>query len=65
VEWSHYETKWQKAGSLQTAATSATLPLSPGTWWYHVRALDTGTAAPAWSAPATIQIATPTFSVVG
>jgi hypothetical protein len=65
VEWSHYKTKWQKAGSLQTAATSATLPLSPGTWWYHVRALDTGAAAPAWSAPATIQIATPTFSVVG
>jgi hypothetical protein len=68
VEWSHYKNKWQKAGSLRTVSTSATLPLSPGTWWYHVRALGpaaAGGTGPAWSAPATIQVATPTFSVVG
>jgi hypothetical protein len=68
IEWSHYKNKWQKAGGLTTYATSAVLPLSPGTWWYHVRAVDpTGATheGPAWSAPATIQVATPTFSVVG
>jgi hypothetical protein len=68
IEWSHYKQRWQQAGALTTFAASAALPLTPGTWWYHVRAIDT--AAPddgttGWSAPAMLQIATPTFSVVG
>jgi hypothetical protein len=68
IEWSHYKERWQQAGALTTFATSAALPLAPGTWWYHVRAIDT--AAPddgttGWSAPAMVEIATPTFSVVG
>ncbi len=37
VEWSKTSYPWQKAGALQTPATSALLPLKPGTWYYRVR----------------------------
>jgi hypothetical protein len=66
VEWSHDGTKWHGARSAATYATSTSLPVGPGTWWYHVRVLDRSPAATAhWSAPAELEISTPTFSVVG
>jgi hypothetical protein len=68
IEWSHYKEHWQGAGAITTFATSAALPLTPGTWWYHVRAIDTAApyeASTGWSVPQMLEIATPTFSVVG
>ena len=68
VQWSHSEDPWQTVDSVKTYATSVTLPLKPGTWWYRVRGLDSsirGNQQMRWSAPVAVQIARPTFSVVG
>jgi hypothetical protein len=67
VEWSRSSYPWQKAGSLQTPATSALLPLKAGTWYYRVRGINPwlpGNKKLRWSGPMRVQIATPTFSVV-
>jgi hypothetical protein len=72
-----YEVQWSKtssfapvAGRLKTRATSAVLPLAPGTWWYRVRGLNpgipAGSTAMNWSRlPASLVVAKPTFRVVG
>jgi hypothetical protein len=68
VEWSRTGYPWRKAGSMQTAATSALLPLTPGTWYYRVRGIDPwlpGNHKLSWSGPVRVRIARPTFSVHG
>ena len=39
VQWGRSGSE-QPAGSLKTPATSAMLPLTPGTWWYRVRGIN-------------------------
>ena len=66
VEWSRSDYPWRPAGSVRTAATSAALPLSPGTWWYRVRGIDPslpGNQLMSWSAQVPLVITRPTFSV--
>jgi hypothetical protein len=68
VEWSHTKYPWRPSGHLQTAATSAVLPLRPGKWWYHVRGINEsvpGNQKMTWSKVSTVRIALPTFSVRG
>jgi hypothetical protein len=68
VEWSRTAYPWQKAGSMTTPATSALLPLKPGTWYYRVRGIDPwlpGNHMLTWSSAVRIHIARPTFSVRG
>jgi hypothetical protein len=79
-----YEVQWSKtrypfkpepdpqngnALGTMTFATSAVLPLSPGTWYYRVRgfnlSLRTGSQEMSWSDPAKIVVAKPRFKVVG
>jgi hypothetical protein len=67
VQWSHTSYPWRAAGSLQTPATSAVLPLAPGTWWYRVRGVNDslpGNQMMSWSKPASISITAPSFAVV-
>jgi len=68
IQWSHTSYPWRTAGSLSTYATSAMLPLEPGTWWYRVRGINphiNGNTKMSWSAPLRLTIAKPTFSVTG
>jgi hypothetical protein len=54
-------------GRLKTYATSAVLPLRPGSWWYRVRGINGaahGDQTMSWSNPVSLSIATPTFAVV-
>jgi hypothetical protein len=68
VQWSKMVYPWRTAGSQITWATSATLPLSPGTWYYRVRGLDflmMGTKAQmSWSDPVRVVVTKPRFRVV-
>jgi hypothetical protein len=67
VEWSKTAYPWRPAGHVRTPATSAVLPLKPGTWFYRVRGInDTipGNTYMQWSDAAKITIARPTFAVV-
>ncbi len=66
VQWSKSKYPWRPAGSTRTAATSAVLPLTPGTWWYRVRGINSslrGSQLMTWSAQVPIEITQPTFSV--
>jgi hypothetical protein len=57
---------WQTAGALKTYASSALLPLQPGTWWYRVRGVDpylTGNTKMTWSTAQKIVITRPVFKV--
>jgi hypothetical protein len=66
VQWSKSAYPWRTAGSVHTAATSTTLPLKPGTWWYRVRGIDPslpGNGLLSWSTQVPLQITPPTFSV--
>jgi hypothetical protein len=68
VEWTRSRVTWPKKVGLQTPATSAVLPLAPGTWWYRVRGVNEalpGNQAMSWSNPARIRLSKPTFAVVG
>ncbi len=70
VQWSKTSSFARVAGRVRTRATSAMLPLTPGTWWYRVRGLNPGVGAGStamnWSrVPASLVVATPTFRVVG
>lgn len=76
-----YEVQWSKklypfvaqtdprtgAQGYLTMATSAILPLKPGTWWYRVRGFDfnlpTGSQQMAWSTPQRVVVAKPSFKV--
>jgi hypothetical protein len=68
VQWSKSADPWRTAGSIHTAATAASLPLKPGTWWYRVRGVNPslpGSGLMSWSAQLPLQITRPTFGVVG
>jgi hypothetical protein len=67
VEWSKSAYPWRPAGHVHTPATSAVLPLTPGTWYYRVRGVDEsipGNQNMQWSGVARVRIAEPTFAVV-
>jgi len=69
VQWSMARYPFKVAATpILTYATSATLPLTPGTWWYRVRGIDlslpAGARAMAWSAPTALIVAKPKFTVV-
>jgi hypothetical protein len=68
VQWSRKAYPWTAAGSQVTWGTAATLPLTPGTWYYRVRGLDgllTGTKnALSWSDPVRLVVTKPQFRVV-
>lgn len=55
------------AAGFLTWATSAVLPLQPGTWWYRVRGVNFGLPQSAqfmgWSEPTRLVVAKPTFTV--
>ena len=56
-----------KGPGLMTPATSAILPLKPGTWWYRVRGFDynlpSGAQTMSWSTPEKVVVAAPRFKV--
>jgi hypothetical protein len=67
VQWSHTKYPWRAAGSMRTPATSAVLPLAPGTWWYRVRGINDalpGNQMMSWSSDASVVITRPSFSVL-
>ena len=68
IQWSRTRYPWRTAGSKQTFATSLTLPLKPGTWYYRVRGLDslmTGTKTGlSWSDPVRLVVTKPRFKIV-
>ena len=68
VQWSKTRYPWAKAGEKFTYATSLSLPLEPGVWYYRVRGVNfslPGTArAMTWSAPVGVRVSKPTFAVV-
>jgi hypothetical protein len=68
VQWSRTRYPWRTAGSKLTWATSLTLPLSPGTWYYRVRGIDslmTGSKPQlTWSTPVKLVVTKPRFRVV-
>ena len=67
VEWSKTAYPWRPSGRVKTPATSAVLPLEPGTWFYRVRGVNDsipGNPNMQWSGTAKIQIARPTFGVL-
>jgi len=68
VQWSKTSYPWRKEGEKLTYATSALLPLEPGSWFYRVRGINfslPGTArAMTWSKPVGLSVSRPTFTVV-
>lgn len=65
VQWSRNRDRWRTLGSLETDGTAVTLPLTPGQWWYRVRArnpyLPGHVKRMAWSTPMAITVAKPRF----
>jgi len=69
-----YEVQWSKTGNpfkpvanIKTPATSALLPLAPGTWYYRVRGFNNllpKRPQLAWSDPVRIKVAKPVFRIV-
>jgi hypothetical protein len=68
VQWSKKAYPWTSAGSQITSGTAATLPLTPGTWFYRVRGIDglmMGTkSALSWSDPVRLVVTKPRFKVI-
>lgn len=67
IQWSRTASPWRPVGSLRTAATSALLPLAPGTWHYRVRGYNyllLKRPEMTWSRPTALKVAKPTFAVV-
>jgi hypothetical protein len=68
VQWSHTKYPWRTVGNKFTWATSLALPLTPGTWYYRVRGLDslmTGSKPQlSWSDPVRLVVTKPRFRVV-
>lgn len=69
VQWSRKVYPWTKAGSMETPATSALLPLgTPGLWHYRVRgislALPAGGRQMSWSDSVALRLLRPRFRVV-
>ncbi|MHB8059927.1 MAG: hypothetical protein ACYDHO_03745 [Gaiellaceae bacterium] len=65
VQWSKKRYPFEKAGSVTTPATSVALPLTPGTWSYRVRGVDTSMPSTAqgmaWSTVRKVRILKPVF----
>ena len=69
VQWSRKAYPWTKAGTIETPATSAMLPLAkPGVWYYRVRgislALPEGGRQMSWSDPVAMRVSGPRFRIV-
>ena len=68
IQVSRTKYPWRSRGSLVTPATSAMLHLTPGTWYYRVRGLDslmTGSHPElSWSAAVKIVFTKPRFKIV-
>lgn len=68
VQWSRKAYPWKTVGKRETPATSALLPLKPGTWFYRVRgislALPEGGRQMSWSTPVAVKVAGPRFRVL-
>jgi hypothetical protein len=68
IQVSRTKYPWRTRGSLVTPATSAMLHLTPGTWYYRVRGLDslmTGSHPElSWSAAVKIVFTKPRFKIV-
>jgi hypothetical protein len=68
VQWSRNSYPWVKVGLVETPSTSATLPLTPGRWYYRVRgislALPEGGRQMSWSDPVALRVAKPKFKIV-
>jgi hypothetical protein len=58
---------WRTYGNAYTFATSITLPLKPGTWYYRVRGINltlpNGASTMAWSPKVGVVIARPKFKI--
>jgi hypothetical protein len=70
VQWSATRYPFKIAATpILTYGTSATLPLTPGKWWYRVRGLNLGlpggARAMGWSDVVGIVVAKPKFTIVG
>jgi hypothetical protein len=67
VQWSRQQYPWRPAGAVKTAGTAAQLGLTPGVWWYRIRAVNPflpgKIKAMAWSQPLRISVAKPRFAV--
>jgi hypothetical protein len=67
VQWAHHAYPFAARGARYTFATSAVLPLKPGTWFYRVRGFDynlpSGAQAMAWSNPTKLVVTAPTLRV--
>lgn len=68
IQWSKTLYPWATVGSQTTLSTAATLPLSPGTWYYRVRGVDYLRMGSkpwlSWSDPVRIVVTKPRFRVV-
>ena len=69
VQWSRKAYPWTKAGTIETPATSALLPLArAGVWHYRVRgislALPVGGRQMSWSDPVAMRVSGPRFRIV-
>ena len=68
MQWSHKKYPWRTVGKQLTPATSLTLPLGSGTWYYRVRGLDflmSGSKPQlSWSDPVRLVVTKPRFRVV-
>ena len=67
VQWSKSEYPWKAVGSVKTPSTSVVLPLTPGTWFYRVRGLNSGLPKRpqmSWSDALGVKVATPSFTVL-
>jgi hypothetical protein len=58
---------WRTYGNAYTFATSITLPLKPGKWFYRVRGINltlpSGASTMAWSPKVGIVVAKPKFRI--
>jgi hypothetical protein len=68
VQWSKKAYPWVKVGGLETPSPSASLPLTPGRWYYRVRgislALPVGGRQMSWSDAVALRVAKPAFKIV-
>jgi hypothetical protein len=66
LQWARKGGSFTSTNSFVTPATSATLPLTPGVWYYRVRGINLdgeSTKAMAWSSVRKLRITKPTFRI--
>ena len=67
IQFSKKKRAWKTLKRKFTAGTQLQVRLSPGTWFYRIRGLDTslpGSPGLSWSEPVELKMVPPTFSVV-